>query len=551
MSRVWGPGHSRSRVRSLALTTLALLALLLAVLLPAGGDDRRPATLTAPGISVVPAQFVAKMYTEALGRGPDPGGWRFWLDVFRNGGCSLQTTSEVARRFYTSSEFLDRGYDMPARVLALYRGTLNRDPDQGGFDHWTNALGQGTSWSELVELFIGSHEFADLTAAMCGGRSSSYGYGSHAAPTLPVSGTGFAGGTGEQLQGLLDQTPAGGTVYLAQKAVVRVSAMLDIPAGVTLTTTGAPPPARYALQGRLVRASSFAAPLVRLESGAHLQNVWVDGQMGNPSRYVLEAINVQTMGGTGTEVAGNKIANSAGWSNVQVFGSYEGLPCASTSVTGNLVTGYSSSHYAVGGQTHLVDGLSVACENAVVRGNTIIDATDVGIVVFRARPAVQRTQVTGNYVISAGNPAFGGMGIDSGHSHGAVSDFTGLAISGNHLWTGPDTHFDIGLVVGVRPWFGVRVDRGTGGRVTDNTSDGLAARVATGIAVSGLDNATVRGNTIQFSVLSSGVVACPHVAIGIDADGFAQGVDVQRGGVRVSFLHPQGGGWGCIGLHDP
>jgi hypothetical protein len=510
-----------------------------------GSSASGPSAVAQASTRVVPAQFVAKMYTEVLGRGPDPAGWTQWQGVFSTNGCSHATTSEVARRFYTSSEFASRGYDTPARVLTLYRGALNREPDQNGFDLWARRLRTGMTWPQIVDAFVASDEFRRRSERICNGRSTSDEYGTQPAPTLPTSGTGFAGGTGDQLQALLDRTPAGGTVYLARKAVVRVSAPLEVPAGVTLATTGEPAPSHYALQGRLVRASLFDAPVVRLHSGARLRSLWVDGQRGTSDRYRLNAINVQGLGGNGTEVANSTVSNSSGWSNVQVFGSYEGLPCPRATVVGNLVTAYSSSHFPAGGQGRWTDGLSVSCENALIQGNTVVDATDVGIVLFRSHPAVQRSQVTGNHVISAGNSAYGALGFDTGHERDVTLDFTGTSMSGNHVWTSATTHFDIGLVVGTRPWFGTRNDVGRGATVNDNTSDGLTVRVGTGIAVGGMDDATVLGNNLRFSVLTQGVSPCPHVAIGTDAEGG----NIQPGSRRVSFLHPQVAEAGCIAAH--
>ena len=76
----------------------------------------------ASALVVVPSQFVAKMYSEALGRMPDPGGWRAYHDYFSGAGCSASTLRDVARQFYNSQEFLGLGYDNSARVLTLYRG---------------------------------------------------------------------------------------------------------------------------------------------------------------------------------------------------------------------------------------------------------------------------------------------------------------------------------------------------------------------------------------------------------------------------------------------
>lgn len=516
-------------------------AVALAVMVAAGVVGiAQPAVAAA-----VPAQFVSKMYTEVLGRLPDTGGWTGYLGHFQSNGCNVNTVRQVARAFYVSTEYTGLQYDNAARVLTLYRGALNREPDQGGQDAATAALNGGRPWSQMVDEVLASTEFSGLAQTICGAGSSYY-FGTQPAPSLPVSGGGFGGGTGGQLQALLNATPAGGTVVLAQKAVVRIDSPLVVPAGVTLTTTGTPATNVYALQGRLVRTAFFNSALVQLHSGAKLRHVWVDGQRGAYTNYVLNAINVQGLGGNGTEVSNSRLSNSAGWSTLQVFGAFEGLPCASATVTGNVITAYSSEHRPFQGRPWWTDGLSIACENATVQHNQIVDATDVGIVLFRSSPQNQRSQVRFNTVLSAGNSAYGAIGLDGLYDQHTTHQFNGASMSDNVFWTGPDTHFDIGIAVGTRPWFGNRLDPGTGATVNNNTTAGLRAIVGTGIAVSGMLNATVQGNNLLLTVQA--ISNCPHVNLGIDADGYAAGGNFQPGGQSVRFVNTSGGG--CIG-HPP
>lgn len=504
------------------------------------------ALLTAPAHAAgrAPAQFVAKMYSEVLGRMPDSGGWTFPLGVFTSKGCTKPVVADVARSFYTSTEFGDLGYDNAEKVLTLYRGVLNREPDQPGLDNAVAALANGITWNQLVEQFVQSTELANLVSAICG-TNPSYYYGTGSAATLPVSGSGFAGGTGDQLQALLDAAPAGGTVYLAQKAVVRVNSTVVIPAGKTLATTGLPDPRHYAAQGRLVRSSSFEDAVVRVMPGAKLLNTWVDGQRGAYTNYTLKAQNIQLWGGTGTTVADSKISNSQGWTNLQALGSFEGVPCTSNIITGNLVTGYSSDHFPHDGVGRYTDGLSIACENATVVNNGIIDATDVAIVLFKSTPAPQASTIRDNLILSAGNPAYGGLGMDGGLDRGVTNDFSRASFTGNTLWTGPYTHFDIGIAVGTREWFGTREDNSTGVVVRDNTTGGLGAIVNTGIAVTGMYNATVTGNDLEHMSVQP-ISSCPRVKLGIDSEGYAAGGQFQAGGTSVRYTNPTTGG-GCIG----
>jgi hypothetical protein len=186
----------------------------------------------------------------------------------------------------------------------------------------------------------------------------------------------------------------------------------------------------------------------------------------------------------------------------------------------------------------------VACEHAMVRNNAVVDATDVGIVLFRASPATQASMVRNNQILSAGNSAYGALVIDGVLDQHVTHDFTGTTMTGNAFWTGPNTHFDIGMSIGTRPWFGNRSDAGTGAAVTNNTTNGLTAIVGTGIALSGMYNATVQGNNLTLSVRA--VSSCPHVNLAVDADGYAAGGKVQAGATSVSFTNPSTGG-GCIG----
>src|SRR5688572_956152 len=101
-----------------------------------------PATAHAAA-TPAPGQFVAKLYSEALGRIPDAGGWSGQLNYFGSAGCTVATVRAQVRAMYTSAEFASRPYDSAARVLALYRGALNREPDQGGLDAYTAQLNSG------------------------------------------------------------------------------------------------------------------------------------------------------------------------------------------------------------------------------------------------------------------------------------------------------------------------------------------------------------------------------------------------------------------------
>src|SRR5260370_28409716 len=85
--------------------------------------------------SIFPAQFVAKMYTDVLGRAPDPSGWAH----AKNNSAYFQTACDTAhpeafsRKQFDSSEFMGLSHAPAARTLTLYQAVLNHRPDVPGF----------------------------------------------------------------------------------------------------------------------------------------------------------------------------------------------------------------------------------------------------------------------------------------------------------------------------------------------------------------------------------------------------------------------------------
>ena len=465
----------------------------------------------SPGAAVTPTQWVAKIYTEALGRIPDTSGWQNGYNTFAALGCNAAALKTHGRTVYLSTEYMNQSYDNAARLLTLYRGVLNREPDSTGFNSNLNYLNTGGSWTTVVDSLFATTEFQQLAPVICG-TTPYYSFGGGAVLNLPISGTGLQGGTGAQLQTALNnashQNPK--IVYLAQKAVYRLTAPLVIPAGVTLTTTGLPPHNNYALQGRLVRASSFEDAMVKVSAGAKLQNVWVDGQRAQIG-YGSARISVEMEGGTNTTVGECRLTDPAGGTNLKAYG-----PCAHNTISHNVATGYATNHY----NGLWADGLTVACEDTLVELNEIIDATDVGIVLFGTAPAVQKSQVRYNGILAAGNSAYGGIVADPWVGT-TTQDFTGSSIYENTIWSGA-AHLDFVLSVGTRAWFGTSSNTGTGADFHNNTTNGFQTNTGTGIGVSGMQNAYVQGNNLMLNVTN--LSSCPHVSVGASVSaGLASG----------------------------
>lgn len=143
-----------------------------------------------------PYQFVAKMYTEAYGRVVDPSGWSYWQGRMTNENPG-DLMREMIRVCFTNAEFkndypiifsqsptLKREQFRP-RLLALYRGALNREPDNSGFSSFLNRLqvsSDETIWDQVVNEFAapGNTELNALISSILASGKPYYGWVSNA-----------------------------------------------------------------------------------------------------------------------------------------------------------------------------------------------------------------------------------------------------------------------------------------------------------------------------------------------------------------------------------
>ncbi len=487
-------------VRRALLTVVVMFGLIIALLSPfATQIFHLPRATAHADASAIPAQFIAKLYTEGLGRAPDQGGWSGDVSYFQANGCNTNTLSTLGQQVYTSSEFTNDYSDNGARVLALYRGALNRDADQAGFDSYVSQLNAGADWQSVVSSLFAGGEFANLTASICDSANPNYHFGGQTPPTPQAGSTGYTGDEAG-LQNALNSASSGSTVYVAQKAVIDITSSLTIPSGVTLATYGNPGPTQYALMARLVRISSYQGAVVSINGGGTLTSVWVDGQRNVLGYEKLgggqfDNTNVTSLGGDGTTVSNNKLSDPQGGTDFYSAGAANGYPCSHETISGNLVTAYSTNH----GYTDNSDGLTMACENLDIENNNIVDVTDIGIVLFSKNGVTQNSTINNNTIVSAGNSINGPIAADpttGGNTPGTTLDYSGTTFSNNLFWTGPNTSFDFGIIAGVREWFSSSTDTdATGAKFINNTTGSLSARVRAGIAVAGMLNVTISNDS--------------------------------------------------------
>ena len=110
--------------------------------------------------SLTDAQFVDLVYRNVLDRSPDQAGYDFWLGQMAAG----VSRGQVMTRFSESPEFVAKTA-ADVDVVVTYRGMLDRQPDQAGYDFWVDRIGSDpNSLSTLIDNFYRSAEYADRVA---------------------------------------------------------------------------------------------------------------------------------------------------------------------------------------------------------------------------------------------------------------------------------------------------------------------------------------------------------------------------------------------------
>ena len=132
--------------------------------------------------------FVTSLYSDCLGRTPDPAGLNDWCSKLATGQISGK---QCAYGFFFSPEFQANANSMTddAFIEAYYRVFLNRSSDPGGRSYWAGQIANTTN--DISILFTG---FADSTEFA--NKCASYGItvGSHINVPVTVRGTAPAPG---------------------------------------------------------------------------------------------------------------------------------------------------------------------------------------------------------------------------------------------------------------------------------------------------------------------------------------------------------------------
>lgn len=101
---------------------------------------------------------ILKLFYTALGRTPNPDGLAYWLEQYHQGDSLEHITASIVNsdEFQNNFASLDNG-DF---IEQLYQVAFNRSADQEGKDAWLDAMENGLTRAEMVQLFAASDELS-------------------------------------------------------------------------------------------------------------------------------------------------------------------------------------------------------------------------------------------------------------------------------------------------------------------------------------------------------------------------------------------------------
>jgi subtilisin family serine protease len=99
-------------------------------------------------ISKLAFNSATELYLGFYGRAPDPAGLYYWSNQISQGTSPI----EVAKGFSQAPEFTQKygSLDAGAKIDLAYQNILDRLPDSGGHNYWTQRLESGTPIGEII-----------------------------------------------------------------------------------------------------------------------------------------------------------------------------------------------------------------------------------------------------------------------------------------------------------------------------------------------------------------------------------------------------------------
>jgi parallel beta-helix repeat protein len=226
------------------------------------------------------------------------------------------------------------------------------------------------------------------------------------------------------------------------------------------------------------------------QSGVTVENIQVDGN--RPALGALTGGALLEMGGAGGNQTVQHITahDTRSWSDLHII---EGVvtnntpQCQNAKILDNTIGPSGTATPSAPGNSTWADGISLACGNSLVQGNTVQDATDGGIVVFGAPGST----IQNNTIIAKSQLLFGGINlVDYAPMNG---NYTGTLVTHNTI-NAQGAYIKIGIAMGQQVW-NCATGTNHGATVTGNTLEGQY--MGYGYAVNGVSNWTVTGNVDQ------------------------------------------------------
>ena len=168
------------------------------------------------------AQFVARMYVEALDRQYDEDGLKYWCDGLASKDMD---GAWIGYYFLESKEFTAKNVSKNDFIRILYKSFLGRKADDDGYYYWLNLINSGVSREQVVSGFVNSNEFSNICASFGINRGYMYANG------MPVN-----VGVGQFVERLYEaslgrKSDATGVNYWTEKIATKEMTPLEVAKG--------------------------------------------------------------------------------------------------------------------------------------------------------------------------------------------------------------------------------------------------------------------------------------------------------------------------------
>ena len=333
----------------------------------------------------------------------------------------------------------------------------------------------------------------------------------------------ISSGNGNEIQSVLDD---GKDAMLCRGAEFDVEQKLDYTTdGQSIYTEGYPPEEERAVLN--IGTSALTTVIKETDqTNVELRSVVVDGNRPEYGYKDGEALLIFGRDARGAMIKDVKAKNPRSWSTLHL--PRWGGECRDITVESSTFgpAGTADGRWA--------DGISLACEEAEVIGNRIVDATDGGIVIFGATGSTVRD----NTIVAKNRTLLGGINmVDYGNGDGAIhSDYSGTTVEGNTIDAeGALIKIALGMGPSVWNWCHHAGDRNRGGTVENNTLEGN--HMGYGFVVDGVTNWTVTGNTDNSTHIGNPGTGCAGNKMP-DPKGFLINRDRSEGTFQESFQDP-------------